>query len=399
MRKKICYSLSILFLLTCRVYAQDLNVYLLDQQMLQQLKQEMDLQSEMIKHLQREANEQLQVKPHSVLDKKQVPPSGDKHDYMSQGPYWWPDPEQPDGLPYIRRDGEKNPQINQITDHAYLSELVNAVKILSLAYYFLENEKYAQHAAKLIRTWFLVEETAMNPNLQFGQAIPGRTEGRGIGIIETRNFCYLIDAIGLIEKSEAWTNQDQIKMKAWIGDYLDWLLTSEHGKDEAIHGNNHTTWYFVQTMAMALYVEKLETAEALVDRGLKLIIEDQIEPDGKQAKELARTRSWDYSTMNLLAAYNFALLAEHVAVDIWNHSVYGQRLKKALVFLVSFINQVEDWPYQQITPFNPSRLEPVLRIGMIKFRDPQYEVVIKENFGDPDPEEFWALRYPISLPE
>ena len=44
--------------------------------------------------------------PWSVMDKQHVPPSGDKHDYMSLGPYWWPDPDKPDGLPYIRRDGE-----------------------------------------------------------------------------------------------------------------------------------------------------------------------------------------------------------------------------------------------------------------------------------------------------
>jgi hypothetical protein len=39
---------------------------------------------------------------------------------MSLAPYWWPDPKSPNGLPYIRRDGERNPEIKQITDHAQL---------------------------------------------------------------------------------------------------------------------------------------------------------------------------------------------------------------------------------------------------------------------------------------
>ena len=47
--------------------------------------------------------------PYTVTDKKKVAPSGDKHDYASYSRYWWPDPEKADGLPYIRKDGETNP--------------------------------------------------------------------------------------------------------------------------------------------------------------------------------------------------------------------------------------------------------------------------------------------------
>ena len=53
-----------------------------------------------------QADKMLGEGPYSVMDKQQTPPSGDKHDYMSVGPYWWPDPSKPDGLPYIRKDGE-----------------------------------------------------------------------------------------------------------------------------------------------------------------------------------------------------------------------------------------------------------------------------------------------------
>ncbi len=59
---------------------------------------------------------------YSVMQKTQLPPSGNKHDYMSQGPYWWPDPSKPDGKPYIRKDGQRNPEINGITDHDQLHD-------------------------------------------------------------------------------------------------------------------------------------------------------------------------------------------------------------------------------------------------------------------------------------
>ena len=52
----------------------------------------------------------IEGKLYTVMHKKQVPPSGDKHDYMSIGSYWWPDPSKPNGLPYIRKDGERNPE-------------------------------------------------------------------------------------------------------------------------------------------------------------------------------------------------------------------------------------------------------------------------------------------------
>ena len=42
--------------------------------------------------LEEDAKTALALKPMSVMDKAITPPSGDKHDYMSQAPYWWPDP-------------------------------------------------------------------------------------------------------------------------------------------------------------------------------------------------------------------------------------------------------------------------------------------------------------------
>src|SRR4030095_12855877 len=155
--------------------------------------------------LETDAKRAMQQKPLSVVTKDATPPSGDKHDYMSQAPYFWPNPNKPDGLPYIRRDGERNPEINKITDHLALDQMESAVLTLSLAYYFKEDEDYAAKATQLLRAWFLDPATAMNTNRQYRQCIPGVNTGRGIGLIETRGLSNTIDAIGLLAGSKSWT--------------------------------------------------------------------------------------------------------------------------------------------------------------------------------------------------
>lgn len=39
-----------------------------------------------------DAEATLKVPAEAVTNKKLLPPSKDKHDYMSLAPYWWPDP-------------------------------------------------------------------------------------------------------------------------------------------------------------------------------------------------------------------------------------------------------------------------------------------------------------------
>ena len=128
--------------------------------------------------LRQDAEDALKVPPGSVMDKHRNPPSGDQHDYLSQAPYWWPDPQNPKG-PYIRHDGRQNPERLIGTDYALWSRISAAVETLGLAYYFTGNEAYAAHAAQLVRVWFLDPGTRMNPNINYGQYVPGLNEGRG----------------------------------------------------------------------------------------------------------------------------------------------------------------------------------------------------------------------------
>jgi len=90
------------------------------------------------------ANTALSVAPYSVTDKKRPGPSGDLHDYVSLSRYFWPNPKTKDGLPYIRKDGQSNPEINSVNfDRRRSQEMTNTVRDLSLAAYFSEDSRYA----------------------------------------------------------------------------------------------------------------------------------------------------------------------------------------------------------------------------------------------------------------
>ena len=344
--------------------------------------------------LRAEAEAALTVGPFSVLDKEAMPPSGDKHDYLSLGTYWWPDPTQPDGLPYIRRDGEVNPE-GYALDNAALRELCTAVETLALAYHFSDHEPYAAHAARLLRAWFLDEATRMNPHLEYAQAIPGVCAGRGIGIIDTAKLVPLIDAVGLLGGAAAWTATDGAGLIAWFRRYLRWLIESEHGRAEAAERNNHGTWFDVQTALFALFVSEEEVARAILRDSVPRRIASQIEPDGRQPHELARTRSLSYSTMNLRGFCDLATLGERVGVELWAfHTADGRGLQQALTWLRATALDTTPWPYPQITPPDYAGLLALLRRAARHYDDPAFAEAIGRLPGVDTAADRSALLYP-----
>ena len=212
----------------------------------------------------RDADQALRLREASVMDKTSVAASGDKHDYFSMGPYWWPDPQKPNGLPYIRKDGKVNPESRTGNDHLAMSATCRAVETLGLAFWFTGQERYAAKAAALARTWFLQPATRMTPHLQYAQAIPGITPGRGIGLIDARHFINLQDGLALLAGSSSWTAADQSAMQTWLGAYYQWLRTSANGQDEADELNNHGTWYDAQAVALALGTGHLDDARRIL---------------------------------------------------------------------------------------------------------------------------------------
>jgi dienelactone hydrolase len=314
---------------------------------------------------------------YSVMNKKKMSPSGDKHDYMSQAPYYWPDTTKPDGLPYIRRDGERNPEYYDISDPSELHNVEDEAEILSLAYFYTKDEKYAEHAAKIIKTWFLNAETKMNPHLNFGQGIPGINTGRGIGIIETRGLFKVADAAQILRGSKNWSDSDHNALKKWFSDYLKWMIESPIGKDEAKAENNHGTFYDVQVVLFAIFTGQNDIAKKQLDVTKKRIAH-QLKPDGSQPEELARTTAWSYVNMNLWGFFQLARLGEHVGVDLWQYETGDkQNLRKCVDWLLPYLKKEKKWDYQQIKKQDYENTVTVLRMAAVVYNNPAYDALAK----------------------
>jgi hypothetical protein len=313
-----------------------------------------------------------------VLSKNVIPPSGDKHDYMSQAPYFWPDPKKPGGLPYTRRDGERNPEINKIADHKTIDDLENAVETLALAYYLKGDETYATKAVQLLRAFFLDPATRMNPNLEYAQFIPGVNTGRGIGLIETRGLTRIVDAVGLLRGSKALKTADEGALKNWFAKFLQWMLESKNGREEASAKNNHGTFYDVQVACYALFTGRTALAKQVLETAKQKRIAAQIEPDGRQPLELARTKSWSYSIMNLDGLTQLAILGSRAGVDLWNFQTSdGRGIRKALDFLAPVALGENKWRYEEIEgAVKPEKLFPLMRRGAAIYRDRSYQAIM-----------------------
>jgi len=327
----------------------------------------------------KEAENAINLPVYSVTNKKGNPPSGDKHDYMSQAPYWWPDPSKPGGLPYIRRDGVRNPEsYDSRFDRHRIEMMTDNMMSLTLAWFFTGEERFAVKASDLIETWFIDPATRVNPNMNYAQSIPGITEGRGIGIIETRRYIKIIDAVKLLEGSKSWNRRMTKSLRSWFSDYLEWLVNSENGLDEQAKENNHGTWYDVQVIYYAGFTGKHKLARNTLQKAVESRVNSQIDLFGKQPHELSRTRSFSYSAFNLEALILIGKLGEMAGDGPWGGDPdAAEKIRLACDFLFKYIDRIEEWPYEQITPVEWGRLVPVLSEASRLFDAPGYNLYLE----------------------
>jgi len=290
----------------------------------------------------------------TIMDKDKPAPSGDKHDYFSCAPYWWPDPSNPAG-PYIRKDGVTNREVTT-PDKKNLGTLTNSIVRLSLAYYLTSEEKYATKAVENLRIWFIHPDTRMNPNVNYGQTIVGHFggKGRGAGMIETYKFVEMLDGVELLKKSAAFTKNDQQLLIHWFSEYLNWMMTSPIGIQESNTKNNHGTAFEVQATRIALFVGKTDIARHYIDNFASRRIFTQIEPDGKQPLELVRTKALGYSTFNLTHLLDMCAIAKTLNVDLYPlTSKDGRNISKALEYVSQFVGEPQShFPYKQIVDWD-----------------------------------------------
>ncbi len=330
------------------------------------------------------ADRALSEGPYSVMNKKGVAASGDKHDYLSLAPYWWPDPDSPDGLPWIRKDGQVNPETRgDYTDFLEMRECFRAISDLSRAYFYSGDKIYAEKAVQLLENWFINPETRMNPNHDFAQAIPGLSNGRPAGTIEMGGIGgSMITSVRLLKKGGALPYESEIGFKTWLTDYLLWYQTSEVGL-RAINDlhNNIGTMCDVKRINILIYLERIDEVKEILNDAREKRIAKHIEPDGKMPRELARTKSFTYSTGNLRYLTRLASFGKKYDVDLWNfESSDGRSIKKAYEFLIPYIATDKEWEYQQITSLGAAktRFANLLLHAGKEFDEPEY-IEIAQN--------------------
>ena len=320
----------------------------------------------------RKADRRLTEGLYSVVSNGPKPPSGDRHDYLSQAPYWWPDPDEGDGKPYIRRDGKVNPE-SLGGDDEPLDKMCHAAWQLGLAWHYTGDERYANKAAKLLRTWYLDSNTRMKPRLVFGQYVPGHNTGRGAGLIETRVMLKALDASGLIADSPVWTQADQRQLKAWFLEFLDWMRESARGEDEREAENNHGTWYDAQAAGYALFIGYQQRARDVLDRSRKQRFVEALDDKGRMIHELERTKSLDYCLFNLEAMMQLAILGERTDFAFWKARFEGRGLPLAVEWLAPYAAAKKPWPHKQITPVQDQNIAVLFRRAAVAYGRDDYE--------------------------
>ena len=328
----------------------------------------------------RDADEAIRLIPVSVAQKQRTPPSGDKRDYMSMAPYWWPDSTKPGGLPFIQRDGQVYPPSRTDHDGTRFVRLAESVEVLALAHFFTGNANYAQGAARQLRAFFLDSATRMSPHLEYAQAIMGINSGRGIGMIEVRRIPDVLDAIRLIEGSGVLSGAEREGLQRWFQRYLDWALTSKNGRDERAQQNNHGTWYDSQIGSIAVFLGDSVRARELLERDARRRLDTQYDSAGWQPEEMRRTRPLHYSLFNLEAFVEVAELARHVGGDLWNYrTARGGTILDVLRLYARFADTTVKFPKAELGTVTPDEFLIVLRPAASALRDRELEQRIRQH--------------------
>lgn len=313
-----------------------------------------------------DAEEALSRGPFSVTHKSTVAPSGDWHDYWHPAPYWWPNPETPDGLPYIKRDGERVPGTglyepeSEKYDRSRVQRLFDDTTALVLGWFVTGRREFADAAIRNIECWFIDPRTKMNPHMRFAQVRMGRNsnQGYGSGIIELKDLYYFLDAVRILEALGAWRSESSEAFKRWLREYLVWLTESAQGKREGSARNNHGTYYDLQTASIAAYLGEVDMLGDIMCRAISRL-EIQFARDGSQPEELARSTTAHYCCFNLQGWMNLALIADRYSIDLWSKT--GEDGKSILAGGVRWLLGLagRPWPYQQLEPFDSTRFDPL----------------------------------------
>ena len=345
------------------------------------------------------ANQYLSEKPITVTASSSPRSAGGPHDFFSEADYWWPDPKDPNG-PYLQRDGMSNAD-NFVEHRRALMRLSVQVPALVAAWKLTKDKRYAAHAAAHLRAWFIDERTRMNPNLQYAQAIHGRTTGRGTGIIDTIHLVEVARAIEVLKDSAALSMTEPGSIKQWFKDYLAWMTTSKNGIEERDAKNNHTTCWVMQVAAFAHLTGDQKLLEYCRERFKTVIVPNQIAADGSFPEELRRTKPYGYSLFNLEAMATVCQILSTPTDNLFTfETANGRGFHHAMEYMAPFIRDRKSWPLKPDVMYDnewPMRQNSLLFAG-IALKRPDYLELWQKLPADSQVEEVirnFFIRQPV----
>lgn len=290
----------------------------------------------------KEAAWAMQQLPVTVTANSSPKSAGGKHDFFSEADYFWPDPKNPDG-PYINRDGMSNPE--NFVAHRYamirFSEIIGA---LASAYQITGDEKYVRHAIVHLKAWFVNQETLMNPNLAYAQAIKGLFTGRSWGIIDSIHLMEVAQGVVVMEKSKSLDKASLATIKKWFSDYILWLNTNKNGIAEKNAKNNHGTCWAMQVASFAKLVNDQPMLDSLRLQYKNVFLPNQMADDGSFPLEMKRTKPYGYAIFNLDAMTVLCQILSTPKDNLWTYETTdGKSINKGLEYLYPYIADKSKW--------------------------------------------------------
>ena len=345
------------------------------------------------------ANGYLEGAPLTITAAASPRSAGGRHDFFSEADYWWPDPANPGG-PYIQRDGMTNPD-NFVEHRRAMVRLSLHVPALAAAWKITGERRYADHAARHLRAWFVDAATRMNPHLLYSQAIHGRVTGRGIGIIDTVHLVEVARAIPFITESRALSGEEASTLRDWFSQYLTWMTTHQYGIEEREARNNHGTCWVMQVAEFARFTGRADLTEFCRNRYKTVLLPNQLAADGSFPEELRRTKPYGYSLFNLDAMTTVCQIASRDADNLWRYELPdGRGIRKAVAFLFPFIANKKSWPHKADVMYHdewPMR-HPSLLFAGLALDEPKYLDLWKTLPADSNVEEVirnFFVRQPV----
>ncbi|KDN41150.1 chondroitin AC/alginate lyase [Tilletiaria anomala UBC 951] len=292
--------------------------------------------------------------------------------------------------PYKRKDGKVNPDTKMLNNTKDVVSMAQSVLWNGVAFGLTNDTSYSQRATSLIYNWFLNPQTAVNPNLNYGQVIrgPGQQLGDFTGILDWRMILKVVNAIVIMraKSAQAWNAVIASSMNQWASNYLDWLAKSSQGKGVAKASNNHATFFYNQLIALYILVGDIQSAQQAANAYFTGAFMSQIDEDGEQPYEATRTRPFHYRCFNVEGMIANAKLADNLALNMWSATTSkGATIQSAVDYLMTLDPGDE----------NITELAPHVAAVASAYGDPDGKYAAwlsnSDNTGDDDNSQSWRF--------